>query len=140
MTDQIESDLEKIRSDLARAFRGVLLCKWDQRFETVLAEFRVDKKDNIRAILERHLSATWDSSNAGNAPDLVRAIVDSFGGLRRGQFLFTSDPNRDALIFCTWWPWVDGKEISIRIGLAYKNLSDLERAEKMQLFKSWFGV
>ena len=64
MTDQIESDLEKIRSDLARAFRGVLLCKWDQRFETVLAEFRVDKKDNIRAILERHLSATWDSSNA----------------------------------------------------------------------------
>jgi len=134
--------IEKVCRELAGAFQGSLSWKWDRRFETVLAEFGVGKKENIRAILERYLSATWESSNVGNAPDIVRTIDDSLGGLRPGQFLFTSDPNRDALIFCTWWPWGDGKQISIRIGPFYndKDLSDSEVAEKIALFRNWFGV
>jgi hypothetical protein len=114
--------------------------KWDRRFETVLAEFSVDKKENVRAILERYLNATWDSSNVGNAPDIVRAIHDNFGGLRPGQFLFTTAPNREVLIFCTSWPWGDGKEISIRIGPAHKEVSDSEGLEEIELFRVWFGV
>jgi hypothetical protein len=54
--------------------------------------------------------------------------------------LFTSDPKRDALIFCAWWPWGDGKTISIRIAPFFKKLSDSETAAKIQLFKGWFGV
>lgn len=140
MNDQNRSDIENLCRGLVDAFQGTLSWKWDRRFETVLAEFGVDRKTNIRASLERHLSATWDSANAGNAPEIVRAIYDNLGGLRQGQFLFTSDPKQDALIFCTWWPWGDGKEISIRIGPAYKNLSDEQRAESIALFRSWFGV
>jgi hypothetical protein len=133
-------DIEDICLKLSAAFQGVLSWKWDKRFETVLAEFAVNVKDKIRADLEQHLSSVFDSANVGNGSELVRAVDDRFGGLWPGQVLFTSDPNRDALVYCTWWPWGDGKAISLRIGSEYKNLSDSERADKIQLFKGWFGV
>jgi hypothetical protein len=140
VTNQNKSDIENICRELSSAFQGTLIWKWDNRFETVLAEFGIDKKDAIRAILERHLSVTWDSANVGNAPDIVRTIESHFGGLWPGQLLFTSDPKREALIFGTWWPWGDGKEISIRIGPAYRTQTDSKRDEKFQQFKAWFGV
>jgi hypothetical protein len=140
VTNLSELHIEGVCRELSHAFQGVLTWKWDKRFETVLAEFSVDKKENVRAILERYLSATWDSSNVGNAPDIVRAIESHFGGLWPGQLLFTSDPKRDVLIFGTWWPWGDGKEISMRIGPSYRTMTDSKGDEKIQLFKSWFGV
>jgi hypothetical protein len=140
VTNLSEPHIEGVCRELSHAFQGVLTWEWDKRFETVLAEFSVDKKENVRAILERYLSATWDSSNVGDAPDIVRAIESHFGGLWPGQLLFTSDPKRDALIFGTWWPWGDGKEISMRIGPSYRTMTDAKRDEKIQLFKSWFGV
>ena len=140
MTHQNKSDIEDIGRELSGAFQGILSWKWDRRFETVLAEFGVDKKEEIRAILERYLGAIWDSSNVGNAPDIVRTIEKQFGGLWPGQLLFTSDPKREALIFGTWWPWGDGKEISVRIGPSYRTLPDSKRDERIQLFKGCFGV
>jgi len=133
-------DIEGIGRELAAAFRGTLSWKWDRRFETVLAEFKVEQQQSIRADLQRYLEVTWDSANVGNAPEIVRGIHDQLGGIRPGQFLFTSSPSRAAVVFCTWWPWGDGKEISIRIGAAYDNLDDSERAERIQSLKSWFGV
>ena len=125
---------------LSSAFQGVLSWKWDSRLDAVLAEFGAKKKDDIRAILERFLHIAWDGSNLVKAPDIVRTINTHLGGLRPGQQLFTSDPKGDAFVFCAWWPWQDGKTISIRIAPFYKNLSDSEKAEKIQLLKGWFGI
>jgi hypothetical protein len=140
MRDQNKSDLESVCRELLRAFRGGLSWKWDSRFETALAGFCVDNKDRVRAILERHLSFTWDSSNIGNAPDIVRMINSHLGGLMSGQLLFSSDPNQAALVFCAWWPWGDGTTISIRLGLSHKKLSESEKAEQIKVFKGWFGI
>ena len=140
VNDLDKAEIKNICSALSSGFQGTLKWAWDRRFETILAEFAVDRKDEIRATLEQSLKVTWDSANVGNAPEIVRAIDDLLGGLRPGQLLFTSDPQRDALIFCAWWPWGSGKEISLRVGPSYKNLSDSERADSLQQFKGWFGV
>jgi hypothetical protein len=140
VNDLDQAEIKNICTALSNGFRGTFKWAWDRRFETVLAEFAVDRKDDIRAILEQSLNVTWDSANVGNAPEIVRSIDDLLGGLRPGQLLFTSDPKRDALIFCAWWPWGSGKEISLRVGPSYKNLSDAERGENLQQFKGWFGV
>jgi hypothetical protein len=140
MSDLDKSDLENVCRELLRAFQGILSWKWDGRFETVLAEFAVENKETVRAILERYLSVTWDSSNIANAPDIVRRINVRVGTLRSGQLLFTSDPNRDSFVFCAWWPWSDGKTISIRVAPSYKKLPGSGTTEKTQLFKGWFGV
>jgi hypothetical protein len=140
MHDHAERGLENDCKELSSAFRGVLSWKWDSRLETVLAEFGADKKDGIRAILERSLPVAWDSSNIGKAPDIVRTINGHLGGLRSGQLLFTSDPKGGALVFCAWWPWGDGKTLSIRLAPFYQKLSGPEKAEKIQLLKGWFGI
>lgn len=140
MTDLNTASAESVCKELVRAFHGVLSWKWDRRFETVLAEFGVDTKDNVRATLERFLGNLWDSSNVGNAPSGVRAIDNRLGGLWPGQLLFTSDAKQENLVFCCWWPWGDGKSISIRIGISNEQLSDTDWAEQITLFKRQFGV
>jgi len=140
MQDLNKPDLENVCRNLLRAFQETLSWKWDSWIETVLAEFGVGDKDSIRAILERYLGSTWDSSNIGKAPDIVRVINSKLGGLRPGQLLFTSDPNQDEIIFCAWWPWGNGETISIRIAPSYKKRSDSEKAAQIKLFKGWFGI
>ena len=140
MLDPNESDLKNICRELLGSFHGALSWKWDSRFETVLAEFSVDNKGSVRSILERYLSIVWDSSNIGKAPDTVRMIASHLGGLRSGQLLFTSDPNQDAFLFGAWWPWGDGKTISLRVAPFDKKSSDAEMAELIKLFKGWFGL
>lgn len=140
MQDLNKSVLENVCRELLNAFQGMLSWEWDSRFETVMAAFGVDDKDSIRAVLERYLGITWDSSNIGKAPDIVRMINSNLGGLRSGQLLFTSDSNQDAFIFCAWWPWGNGKTISIRIAQSYEKLLDSEKTKQTQLFKDWFGI
>ena len=140
MQDLNKSALENVCRELLNAFQGMLSWEWDSRFETVLATFGVDDKDSIRAVLERYLGITWDSSNISKAPDVVRMINSNLVGLMSGQLLFTSDPNQDAFIFCAWWPWGDGKTISIRVAPFYEKLLDSEKTKQTQLLKDWFGI
>ena len=58
MEDPNKSDLENVCRELLSAFQGIFSWKWDSWVESVLAEFGVDNKDSIRAILERYLSST----------------------------------------------------------------------------------
>ena len=140
MHDLNEPDIESVCKGLQSAFEGTMSWEWDSRFETVLAKFSVDDGDSVRAVLARDLSTVWDSSNIGEAPALVRTIDSRLNGLVSGQLLFTSDPNQDAVVFCAWWPWGDGKTISIRVAPAYKELSGSQAAEQAKLFRGWFGV
>ncbi len=135
-----EKTLEDHLGELSKAFRGMLTWKWDGRFDAVLAEFGAGQKDEIRAILERFLPMSWDSSNIGEAPDIVRTVSGYLGGLWPGQQLVTSDPKGDAIIFCAWWPWGNGKTISIRMAAFHPKLSGPEKDEKIHRLKVWFGL
>ncbi|MFH1623813.1 MAG: hypothetical protein ABID54_01490 [Pseudomonadota bacterium] len=140
MNDLNRSDIENICREIFGAFQGMLSWRWDSRFEAVLAEFGGDVKDRVRETLERYLSFTWHSANIEQSPDAVRMINSHLGGLRIGQLFFTSDPNQDVFVFGSWWPWGDGKTISIRVALSYDKLSESERVEFINLLKHWFGI
>jgi hypothetical protein len=140
MHDLGKLDLENVCRELLNASQGVLSWKWDSQFQTALAEFIVDNKNSVNAILERYLSSTWDSVTIDNAPEIVQMVISRFGGLRPGQLLLTTDPNQDVLIFGVWWPWGDGKTISLRVAPTDKRLSDSESAELITLFNDWFGL
>ena len=133
-------ELIKICEELFNAFEGVLSWKWDSRFEAVLAEFDVANKNRVRAILDRCFGSTWDSSIIDRAPLCVKEVSTYLGNLRSEQVLFTSDTTRAAYIYCAWWPWGNGKTISIRIAPYYKALPDPEKVEKIKHFESLFGI
>ncbi len=140
MNDLYKSDLESACRKFLSTSQEILSWIWDDRFEAVLAQFATDKKDKVRTILERYLSIAWNISNINKAPDTVQTINNRLGGLRSGQMLFTSDPNLDVFVFCSWWPWDDGKTISIRVAPFYKTLSDSGKAELIIQFRGWFGI
>jgi hypothetical protein len=140
MNNLNSSGPENVCRELSNAFQGVLAWKWDDRFQTVLAEFNVDNKERIHNSLERRLDRIWDSSNIEKAPVVLQTIISSFGGIMPGQLLFTSDPDQDALVFCAWWPWGSGETISIRLAPFYQKPFDSDRTEGTQWFKRWFGI
>ena len=140
MHDLNTSALENVCREFVIAFQGVLSWTWDSRFDTALAEFFIENKDRVRAILERYLSIAWDSSTIGKAPDIVQLIANHLGGLRSGQLLFISDPNQDVFVYGAWWPWGDQKTVSLRVAPCDKRLSDSEITELSKLFKGWFGL
>ncbi len=132
--------LEKSCIQLANTLGETLTWKWDERFETVLAEFSVTDKEKIRQILTSHMGETWKTDNADKAPKVVQMVINYFGGLSPGQTLLTSDPNQDGLLLCAWWPWGNGKTISIRLAVFADSLGDEDNEKLTQLFRGWFGI
>jgi len=114
--------------------------KWDERFETVLAEFNVTDKEKIHQIITSHMDNTWEAATSSSPPGVVQTIIDYFGGLNPGQTLFTSDPDQDGLLLCAWWPWGNNTTISIRLAVFADSLSDEENEELTLLFRRWFGL
>lgn len=117
-----------------------LTWKWDNRFETVLAEFPVKATETVKQILSGQMDIVWHQGNTAQAPELIHILVDYFGGLNPGQQMFTSDPEIDGILLCAWWPWGNGKTISIRLAAFADSLSDEENEELTKIFRSWFKV
>ena len=112
--------LEADVKNLVVALHDVVEWQWDGRFRTVLAEFPIDRKAEVLSVLEKRLVRKWDASNVDEAPNGVREIASSLGGLMSGQLLLLSDPDAEPIIYCAWWPWESGQRISIRIGVSSK--------------------
>jgi hypothetical protein len=127
-------------AEIISASEDVLSWKWDSRFETHLAEFSVEKKDDVYAILKPYFSSTWDRNSIKKAPDAVKQVNDYLGDLRPDQMLLTSKPDQDDFTFCAWWPWGDGKTISLRIAPFYKKNSSTEKGTKTKRFRGLFGL
>jgi hypothetical protein len=108
-------ELKNACKNIASALQCFLSWKWDDRFGVVLAEFGTEDKDKILSVLEQHFNSTWDMSSIQTAPENVYAAADLLGGVDEEQVFFTSAIEKEILIFCAWWPWGNGKTISIRI-------------------------
>jgi hypothetical protein len=132
--------LEKSCRQLIHTLGKKITWKWDERFETVLAEFRVTDKETVFQFIAPHMNKTWDTDTAGDIPGVVQMVMDYFGGMNPGQKLLTSDPDRDGLLLCAWWPWGNNTTISIRIGVFADSLSDEDNEHLTNRFRSWFDI
>lgn len=138
MESQHNSD-ESFCRDIVAALQG-WQWKWDGRFGAVLAEFPADDQAKVRAILGRHFGSVWERSNIDTAPDAVQSVKAHFGGLMTGQLLFTSAPGQEGLIYCAWWPWGNGKTISLRLAPFHAAADEAKKIERIDLFKACFGI
>ena len=140
MPDSVHPDMENICTEIFNTLQGILSWKWDDRFEAALAEVSVDDKDSVRAVLDRYLGNTWEKSTVKKAPDSVRVIAKNIGGIMPGQMLLTSDTAQEAFVVAAWWPWGDGKTISVRVSPYDPTLSQSETETLTEKFKGWFGL
>ncbi|MDP6636957.1 MAG: hypothetical protein QGG42_18815 [Phycisphaerae bacterium] len=118
--------------------RGLLQWDWDNYVGAFLATFGSDKAQQVNTICERYFMSQWDTGSLSKIPPSVLAIAESLGGLRSSQRLFATRPGEYALAYGAWWPWGDGKTISLRIGLVTHNVPDHARYEFFTEFCGWF--
>jgi len=141
MADQDKKELENVCRNFRRDMETILSWKWDSRFEMVLAEFPNDRQEDVRTVLARYLDCGWDHSDIRRAPAVVHKICDEYlGGLRAGQFFFATNPEKPLFMLGAWWPWDDGKTVSLRLAPFGKDLSETELNELTGEFNTWFGV
>ena len=140
MNDLNQSENETICKQLFDEFRGVLSWKWDDWIGTIFAEFSADKEEDVSIILKKYLPISWDSSNINTAPQIVQKLDKHLGGIRSTQLLFSSHPSNDAFVFCAWWPWGNGLNISVRIMPFDKNLSKPEKDKLIKQLKAWANI
>jgi hypothetical protein len=133
--------IEKSCREVIKSLKNQISWKWDERFETVLAQFSVEEKDKVHKILEQHLGNIWMDKNKNEAPETIKPIIEYFGGLEPNQKLYTSTLDENNLILCAWWPWGNGQTISIRVGVFYaESMNDEEYKSLMQMLRTWFDV
>ena len=115
ISETINSLSEHECTRLLEALKADLSWEWDSRFEAAMAQFPAEKKDTMGAILENHLGPAWDGSSIDLAPEKVRRVLIRLGGIMHGQLLYAAGLPQDGILFCAWWPWGNGRTISIRL-------------------------
>jgi len=101
---------------LFKTLQAVLSWQWDGRFQTALAQIGMAEKDAMRVTLENHLGPAWDSATIDTAPESVRRAIGRLGGIMPGHLFYAVELSPDGMVFCAWWPWGNGRTISIRVG------------------------
>jgi len=81
-----------------------LLWEWDKRFNTTLAQVRLEEGKVIEGILENHLGRAWNSSTIDTAPKSVLLALNRLDGVMSNQLFYAADLPQEGIIFCAWWP------------------------------------
>ena len=115
MAVSIVSDVEIICSRIYSECESLLTWRWDDHFQTVLSEFPADHEEKVLSVLEKYFDTCWDEVTIDYAPGKIRSVAKGLGEVRQGQRLFSSDPEQDALLLGAFWPWNNGKKISLRM-------------------------
>jgi hypothetical protein len=106
---------------------------WDPRFKCVTSSFAKDVAPAARGVLTAAVPFEWTGVSFATAPEEVRGLEARCGDLRASQLLLTASPVDGMILFAMWWPWGDGSQVSVRLGVANctrtKELYPLIRAE-----------
>jgi hypothetical protein len=109
---------------------------WDTRLSCVTSSFNVELDAKARAAVTVALSTEWTAATIQRASPPIRDLAERTGGLRAGQFIFTSASIGANFAYGLWWPWGDAMTTSLRVGLGGSGL----REDAFQRLRDVFGV
>ena len=107
--------LQSFCSELLDKFDDLLKWQWEERNQTLLAEFSVDKKNQVWLVLQQHYTSCWDAKAFKKAPNEIKHQAGNFARLSKDQHLFSTNVSPYDRTMVVWWPWGHGATISIRI-------------------------
>jgi len=109
---------------------------WDTRFSCVTSSFNAELDARARTAVAAALATEWTAATIQRASPALRDLAERTGGLRAGQFLFSSGPVGANFAYGLWWPWGDAMTTSLRIGLGGSGV----REDAFQRLRDVFGV
>ena len=132
------ADLELYCKEIIARSAGKITWDWDDYIGAMLTVFKRDQASEIFGIFDQYFAASWDSNSLKYAPAEVKNIADSLGGIRAGQYLFTSQPDENFMVYAAWWPWGDEKTFSLRLAPVFNKISEFDYDKLIEEFREWF--
>ena len=114
--------------------------QWDERFHVALIVFEKEDMESILSIVSNEFDQQWDSTTIDNASDLIGKLADSLSGVSPGQRIFTSEEGASLILFAAWWPWGNGSNISMRIGIFSPEEYTFDKDKKKEYLAEWFNT
>lgn len=109
--DTLTQQSERLRKSLGATFEW----SWDDRFGGLISQFDVNNQEAVLNALNAHFTDCWDQITIQSASETERSSAGVFCELRDGQLLFITPAGTHEDIMAAYWPWGDGKTVSLRI-------------------------
>jgi hypothetical protein len=126
--------------ELAEQTGSLVSWEWDDKFLLLQAKITSKDKKTLFRTLKSCFDSLWSSKTLKRAPAAIKAIVETLGGIKEGQYMFFSNPELDIRIYSAWWPWATGDRFTIRLGIITQNMTDDDSLKIKRLFRTWFGL
>ena len=139
----MDSNVKKKHDDICKRISlnipSVSRWSWDEMFNTALVVFDKSDMDVIYIPITQEFDAQWDFTTIENAPSHFYTYFNRVFGVVPGQKIFTSTDTTGTILFAVWWPWGDGKKISLRVGLFDGNETNQPDQFK-EFLRNWFHI
>ena len=115
---------------------------WDDIYNHALVVFDKEDLELILLPIALEFEQTWDFTTIDNSSRLISDFIQSGFGLMPGQNLFiATDENASGVwLYATCWPWGDGDNFSLRVGL-FSEHSDFPNPQVTKsLLSDWLNI
>jgi hypothetical protein len=112
-----EEKIQEYGKDVLETMSTIVKWKYDDFHQVMLAEFSVDKQDQVLFTLQQCLPVCWDVKTIKKAPCQVKHYAGEFSKLVKQQKLFSSNIELQPKVMAAWWPWGHGATVSVRLFL-----------------------
>ena len=112
-----EEQIQTYGKDVIEVLSSIVKWQYDEFHKVMLAEFSVDKQDQVLFTLQQVLPISWDVKTIKKAPDEAIHYAGTFSKLVKQQKLFSTNLERNPKVMAVLWPWGHGATVSIRLFL-----------------------
>lgn len=115
---------------------------WDEKYNHALMVFDKEDLELILLPIALEFDQKWDFSTIERSSRLINDFVQSGFGLMPGQNLFVASDEeaQGLLLYATCWPWGDGDNFSLRIGLFSEDPDYPAPSLTKSLLTEWFEI
>ena len=105
-----------------------------------LIVFEKEERESVLSALIHEFDQQWDSTTIGRASYLIGEVVGSLFGILPRQLLFTSEAGAGLLLLAAWWPWDNGNNISLRIGMFSLEEHPFDKDKRKEHLTEWLNL
>ena len=116
--------------------------EWDAKYNHALVVFDKEDLELILLPIALEFEQNWDFHTIDGSSRLISEFIQSGFGLMPGQNLFVAgDQNASGvMLYATCWPWGDGANFSLRVGL-FSQDPDFPKPQQIKgLLSDWFNI
>lgn len=115
---------------------------WDDKFGHALVVFEKEDRELVLLPITLEFEQKWDMSTIDRSSPHISEFVQSAFGLMPGQDIFVThdQAHTELILYATCWPWGDGDNFSLRVGLFAPTSCDVSPQQIRRWLTEWLTI